>query len=204
MDVAKKIAVLIAEPNHFLRYAVASAVKGYNTFAVTTWSVDPQADFPNNPDVVVMRCHSLEAVGRLKRRLPRSKIVAVDCDPEQMDLLECVRMGITAFVLRDEDDEGVLAKAIQATAAGEPRIPSAILSALCRQIQLHGRTISLTNADLTAREREIVQLLVNGRSNKEIASELNISEQTAKTHVHNILQKNGWRKRLDLMNRAIS
>ena len=202
MHVAKKIAILIAEPNRFLRHAVGSAVKRYKDFAVTTWSVASD-DCPSRPDVVLMRCHSLEVVGRVKQRLPDSKIVAIDCDPEQMDFLECIRMGVTAFVLRDED-ACILAKAIQAAAAEEPTIPCAILSALCRQIQTHGRTNRLINADLTPREREIVQLLVDGRSNKAIAGELNISEQTVKTHVHNILQKNGWSRRLDLMSSARS
>lgn len=162
-----------------------------------------------NPDVVL--CDSLATVLStddlllaLKRNLPNARILmfGMDCDPEKF--LIAVHHGVTGYVLKDASAAEVHS-AIRAVAKGESVCPPT----LCRALFDHIASSNTwqpgvqvrKNLGLTRREQQLVQLVSEGLTNKEIAARLYLSEQTVKNHLRRMLRKAGATDRLDAVER---
>ena len=145
------------------------------------------------PDVVVMdiRLHGTPSVGairRLRAEAPGAKVLVLT-DSVQDDVVAALSAGACGVLLKDEEGDRVVA-AIEAAAAGESPLSPPIASALVSWVRDHEPPPARADAPvLTAREREVLELIVAGRDNSEIASELVISPETVKTHVSAILEK---------------
>lgn len=155
------------------------------------------------PDLVLMditmpECNGLEATRLIKAELPDTRIAIVTVSDHDEDLFEAIKSGAEGYLLKDVD-EAELESALNALAAGQPtlspRLAARILDEFARlgREPQHGEE---AREELTAREKEVVQLLAEGATNKEIAGALHISEHTVHFHVKNILAK------LHLRNRA--
>jgi len=157
-----------------------------------------------NPDVVV--CDSLatalsseQLIVELKRNLPNAKILmfGMDYDPEKF--LIAVQNGITGYVLKDASAIEV-ANAIITVARGEAVCPPTLCRALFEYVARSGSWQPglqvRKNLGLTRREQQLVQLISEGLTNKEIATRLYLSEQTVKNHVQRMLRKAGASDRL--------
>jgi DNA-binding NarL/FixJ family response regulator len=141
--------------------------------------------------------HPILAMRRLSR-LPGLRVVAFGILDRPEEIVTCAEAGMAGYVTR----EGTVAELVQTirdAARGEFRCPPHIAAGLLRRVAvLAGDEGQLPPPPgLTAREREILQLLDHGLSNKEIARLLSIQVATVKNHVHNILGKLGVRKRAD-------
>lgn len=162
-----------------------------------------------NPDVVL--CDSLattlsseDLLLELKRNLPNVKIImfGMDCDGEKF--LIAAHHGVTGYILKDASAAEV-ANAIPAVARGEAICPPT----LCRVLFDHVAASCAwqpgvqvrKNLGLTRREQQLVQLVSEGLTNKEIATRLNLSEQTVKNHVRRMLRKAGAADRLEAVER---
>src|SRR6185436_14496397 len=124
--------------------------------------------------------------------------------PFQSDIIGLVRLGVSGFVLKDASI-GELVSAIRSVAAGEKVLPTVLIASLFGQIvdDTHRKcATSLADVKMTNREREIVDLIAAGLSNKEIAKRLCIATDTVKSHVHNILEKLSLRSRVEIAVRA--
>ena len=119
-------------------------------------------------------------------------IVMVDMDSDESTFLKAVREGVIGYVLKDASAMEVAAT-IRAVAAGEAVCPRCLLMTLFRVVS-QPENVPLpcgSELGLSRREQQLVELLRERLTNKEIASQLNLSEQTVKNHVHNILRKVG-------------
>ena len=140
------------------------------------------------PDVVLMDLvmpgmGGVEAIRLLRQRHPHVQVIALTSFPEDELVQAALRAGAISYLLKTIS-AGDLAAAIRAAAAGQPTLAPEATQALLRRA-----AAPAASYDLTAREREVLGLLVDGLSNAEIAERLTISESTAKFHVSNVLGK---------------
>ncbi len=150
------------------------------------------------PDVVLMdlimpELDGLGAISRIKTAHPEVEIVALTSFIEEEKVTTALEAGASGYLLKDADAEEV-AGAIRAAHAGEVRLDPAVTRLLAQRMR-ERKTQPQPVEPLTERELEVLALLGKGRSNKEIATELVITERTARTHVSNILGKLGLASR---------
>jgi len=137
------------------------------------------------PDVIVMDLRmpgmdGIEATEEIMRRVPDAKVLIFTAYSERALLQRGLESGARGYILKEAPHETLL-RAIEKVAAGETFVDPALMSALT---QNRGSTDVLT-----AREREILQLLADGMSNADVAAQLFISQETVKSHVRHILTK---------------
>jgi DNA-binding NarL/FixJ family response regulator len=141
------------------------------------------------PDVVLMdlqmpRMGGVEATEAIVKTHPGVKVVVLSSFGEVERVHAALAAGAAGYLLKDADPDEV-ATAIRAAAAGEVHLDSAVARQLTRRMA--APHVGLTS--LTVREREILTLVAQGHSNRDIAERLVISERTARTHVSNVLTK---------------
>lgn len=142
------------------------------------------------PDVVLMdlkmpRMDGIEATTIIRRELPDTEVIALTSILDDASVVGAVRAGAIGYLLKDtEADE--LCRAILAAAAGQVQLSPQAAQRLVREVRAPEAPESLSE-----RETDVLRLLAQGCSNKEIAHSLNLSEKTVKTHVSNILSKLG-------------
>jgi DNA-binding NarL/FixJ family response regulator len=150
------------------------------------------------PDVILMDVKmpgmdGVEALRRLRELDHRARVLVVTSFTEQRTVIPALRAGAAGYVYKDIDPDA-LAGAIRSVHAGhvllQPEVATALLS------QEESNSGQGRGGSLTEREREVLGLIADGRSNREIARALVLSEKTVKTHVSNILMK------LDLADRT--
>jgi DNA-binding NarL/FixJ family response regulator len=143
----------------------------------------------------------------LQQELPTVKIIAMDILPEYVDIVEFVKAGGSGFILKNAPLNDWIAT-IKAVAAGEKVLPPILTQSLFTQIVdlaiKNGKDIPTDSVQFTRREREVVNLIAEGQSNKEIAESLHIATYTVKSHVHNILEKLTLSTRLQIAAFAIN
>ena len=142
-----------------------------------------------------------EIVAALVRELPQTKVIGMGLIPTQRDIVEFVQAGAAGFILKDATIEEVLGT-IRAVAQGNKILPPLLTGSLFTYVvdlALRKGKRRLNDAvRMTKREREIVALIADGLSNKEIAGRLSIGIYTVKSHVHNILEKLALHSRLQI------
>jgi DNA-binding NarL/FixJ family response regulator len=159
------------------------------------------------PDVVLMnlvmpRMDGVEATLALRKELPDSKVIILTSTLDEGRMVAAIRAGAVGYLLKDASAAD-LRTAIMAAADGQVHLAPQAVAGLMRGV----RELEATHADapgkrvdaqtaeheapLTERETEVLRLLSHGLANKEIAVQLNIGEQTVKSHVHNLLNKLG-------------
>ena len=145
------------------------------------------------PDVVLMdlvmpRLDGVGAMRELRRRLPAVKVIVLTSFADDEMLLPAVQAGAAGYLLKNAQPRE-LARAVRAAHAGEALLDPQIAARLLQSI---ARPAGEARADpLTRREREVLELIARGLSNKRIARELGIAEKTVKTHVGHVLAKLG-------------
>ena len=150
------------------------------------------------PDVVLMDLQmqpmgGVQATEEIRSRYGEIEVVVLTSFVEEGDVHAALAAGASGYLLKDADADE-LASAIRAAHQGELQLDPAIARRLMASIR--APKTEDPAAELTTREREILQMVAAGKSNKQIAAELVISERTARTHVSNILHK------LDLSSRT--
>ncbi|HWQ23196.1 MAG TPA: response regulator transcription factor [Gaiellaceae bacterium] len=155
------------------------------------------------PDLVLMdismpECNGLEATRLIKAELPDTRIAIVTVSDDDEHLFEAIKSGAEGYLLKDVA-EGELESTLSALEAGEPALSPRLAAKILDEFVRLGRQEPPEEGrrhDLTAREREVLQLVAEGATNREIAASLQLSEHTVHFHVKNILAK------LHLRNRA--
>jgi len=158
------------------------------------------------PDVVLIdeatpdSCRMIRAI---RTQTPELKVVALAVQETDKHVLDCAEAGVAGFVPRDAGVSELLAT-LQSVGRGELLCSPRMAATLLRRVTtLAGITpLGTSEARLTAREVEILQLLGQGFSNKDIARQLGIEVATAKNHVHNILEKLGVNRRHEAAERV--
>jgi DNA-binding NarL/FixJ family response regulator len=150
-------------------------------------------------DIAMPRMTGLQAAREISARAPDVRILVLSMYDNEQYLFEALKAGASGYVLKSVADQDLLA-ACRSTMRGEPFLYPAAVTALIRD---HLRRDSLPERILTPREEEIVKLIAEGNSTKEIADLLVISAKTVDRHRANILAKLGMRDRLALTRYAI-
>src|SRR5262245_15177525 len=149
------------------------------------------------PDVILMDLlmpvmDGVTAIGAIKQAYPTIEIVAVTSFIEEDKVTSALEAGATGYLLKDAEADAV-AGAVRAAHAGEVHLDPAVARLLAQRMR--ERKAAEPIEPLTEREKEVLSLVGQGASNKEIASALFITERTARTHVSNILGKLGLQSR---------
>jgi two-component system response regulator DegU len=149
------------------------------------------------PDVILLDINlpgknGIELTGELKEKLPEIKVLVLTVDTEQVHVHKIIKAGALGYLLKDVGPE-MLTEAIRTVARGDAYIQPCLLSKLLSEFRELMRDEAPPMPPdcfgLTQRELEIINYIANGRTNKEIAEELFISEKTVKNHVSSILRK---------------
>ena len=151
------------------------------------------------PDVVLMdllmpNMDGVTAIGRIKAEMPETEIVTMTSFIEEEKVTAALEAGASGYVLKDAEADEVAA-AIRAAYAGEVHLDPAVARLLAQRMPSKKDPAADLAEPLTDRERDVIRLLGQGRSNKEIGAELFITERTARTYVSNILGKLGLASR---------
>jgi DNA-binding NarL/FixJ family response regulator len=163
-----------------------------------------------HPTIVVLDSTGLNLsraglISVLQESVPGARIVMVDMDSDESTFLKAVRQGVVGYVLKDASAMEVAAT-IRSVALGEAVCPPVLSMALFRVVARQGTAFSesawASDFGLSRRELQLVELLRQHLTNKEIATQLNLSEQTVKNHIHNILRKIGAPDRLAVVQRC--
>jgi len=140
-------------------------------------------------------------VACVKAAAPTARIVVMDLLPVPEDIVEFVKQGASGFVVKNATVDEFI-RTVRSVAEGRDVLPPALtgtlLSHLARHAAEHAVPQSMEAVRMTKREREIVDLIADGHSNKEIARRLHLSAHTVKSHVRNILEKLALHSRLQL------
>jgi DNA-binding NarL/FixJ family response regulator len=143
-----------------------------------------------SPDVVVMdvampELNGIEATRRMGEAAPRTRVLALSMHKDSVYVREILRAGARGYLLKDAVDEDLIA-AVRAVARGEGYLSPGVADAVLTDYRQHVTDpIDL----LTSREREVLQLIAEGKTNKEIATTLNLSVYTVDAHRGRIMEK---------------
>jgi len=147
-----------------------------------------------HPDVVLMdllmpKLDGVAATAAIRRELPDVEVIALTSVLEDASVVGAVRAGAMGYLLKDTQADD-LCRAIKAAAAGQVQLSPQAAARLLREVRAPESPETLTE-----RESDVLKLLARGKANKEIARELDVGEQTVKSHVGHILAKLGVQSR---------
>jgi DNA-binding NarL/FixJ family response regulator len=161
------------------------------------------------PDVVIMDItmpdlNGIEATRQIHSEIPGVKVIALSMHSDKRLVAGILMAGASGYLLKEDCDSGELARAIRAVAINQtylsPKIGEVVIKDYVRQLSM---TASSPFSILTPREREVLQLLVEGKNAKEIASSLHVSVKTVETHRNKIMEKLDIRSIAELTKYAI-
>ena len=158
-----------------------------------------------NPDVIVMDwpgTGQFEFLRAIQRASPLLRVVLIGMDADEELFLRVVREGVLGYVLGDAHTSEVV-NAVRGVANGEAVSPPQLCAALFRELARQRTSVPSfhvkLNLGLSTREQQLVLLIARGMTNKEIAAELQLAEQTVRNHVHRMLRKAGASDRLQVV-----
>ncbi len=196
---AKPIRILLADDHTVMRSGLRLLLERQPNLQVIAEAADGRQavdmTIAEKPDVVVMdiampHLNGVEAARQIAMRAPETAIVILSMHSDESYVIRSLKAGARAYLLKDSAEADLIA-AIQAITEGKSYFSSAVRELLKEDYM---RRLNETGADdtyelLTTREREVLQLIAEGKSNKEIANLLNLSLYTVETHRTHILQK---------------
>jgi DNA-binding NarL/FixJ family response regulator len=145
-------------------------------------------------DLLMPTMDGVTAIGRIKAERPETEIVTMTSFIEEEKVTAALEAGASGYVLKDAEAEEVAA-AVRAAYAGEVHLDPAVARLLAQRMRAKKSPDEALAEPLTEREKDVLRLLGQGMSNKEIGSALFITERTARTYVSNILGKLGLASR---------
>jgi DNA-binding NarL/FixJ family response regulator len=204
----KRTQVLVIEDNRLVRNGLADLLNAQPDFTVVAAVENANTALlkQTKPDVVLVDAtlgsgDSLRLVASIRKTAPATRVIVMDLLPVREDVIDFIRAGASGFMVKDATvDECV--KTIRSVAEGADVVPPIMNGTLLSHIAdraIHRTVPQVLHAvRMTTREREIVGLISEGLSNKEIAQRLDIATYTVKSHVHNILEKLALHTRLEI------
>lgn len=212
----KPIKLLVIEDNPLLREGIAGMLRARRDIHVLAAQPDGESAVLKihrlKPNVILLDLglrnqNSLHIVEILKKEFPSARIVVMDLAPAQGDIVQFIRAGASGFILKDATLD-VFLETIRAVAGGAKVLPPLLNDSVFSQIVEYALRAGRPNLQgalrMTKREREVIGLISDGLTNKQIAGRLHIATHTVKSHVHNIMEKLALHSRLEVANFANS
>jgi two-component system NarL family response regulator len=199
---SEKIRILVAEDHLVARVGVTTIVNMQADMTVVAEAANGNQAVEmhrlHQPDVTLLDLRmpgmgGVEAAIAIRSESPGAKMIALTTYGGDEDIRRALAAGVQAYLTKDVLHDELL-KAIRAVYAGQTYLPAAVAASLAAQ---------LPRPDLSAREVQVLQLIVRGLANKQIAFTLSIAEHTVKNHVKNILSKLGVQDRTQAATAAI-
>ena len=213
MATEEKIKVLIVDDHQVVRQGLRTFLELNDDILVLGEATDGQDAVEQaarlNPDIVLMdlvmpRLDGIAATSRIKALCPGTKVIALTSFTEDDKVFPAIQAGASSYLLKDVSPD-TLVDAIRAAHHGEARLHPEVMRKLMAQVaaQTSSGKRQWNGPQLTDREQEVIRLVAQGKSNREIAEALIISEKTAKAHISNILGKLGLDDRTQMAVYAI-
>ncbi len=212
MAAVEKIKVLIVDDHRVVRQGLRTFLDLVEAIQVVGEAGDGQEAVELAvklaPDVVLMdlvmpRLDGIAATSRIKALCPGTKVIALTSFTEDDKVFPAIQAGASSYLLKDVSPDA-LVDAILAAARGEARLHPDVLGKLMAQVAAQPAGAKpVGGPQLTERENEVIRLVARGKSNREIAETLVISEKTVKAHISNILGKLGLADRTQMAIYAI-
>ena len=191
--------VLLADDHGIVRRGLRSLIETDPSLTVVAEAADGleavRLSEEHRPDIVILdvampKLNGIEVAARVQALAHPPSVIILSMHADESYIIRALAAGARAYLLKDATDEDLL-PAVKAVAAGKPFFSPAVTAVLVedyvRQLQARGLTDSYHL--LTAREKEVLQLLAEGRSNKEVATLLDLGLSTVETHRANLMQK---------------
>ena len=207
------IRILIADDHGIVRHGTRALLEKESDFEVVgeadNGRVAVELAAKLEPDVIVMdiampELNGLDAATQIVRRQPETGVIILSMHEEEDYLVRALSAGVRGYLLKDSAQED-LVQAVRSVAHKKaffsPAIARMLVDDFTHQMQKKG--VSDSYELLTEREREILQLLAEGRSNKEAAAVLNLSPYTVETHRNNLMQKLNLHNTADIVLYAV-
>ena len=206
----KKIRILVLEDNRVLSDGittllnkqadmfVVAAIGSGNNILLKASQAKPHVILM---DVGLKKLKESLVVESIRKNIPEAKLIGMGLLPLQADIVEFVEAGASGFILKNATIREFLAT-IRSVVKGEKILPPSLTGSLfshVAELALKKGKGKIVNAvRMTKRELEIIALIADGQSNKEIARQLNIATHTVKSHMHNIMEKLALHNRLQI------
>jgi DNA-binding NarL/FixJ family response regulator len=202
------ISIVLIDDNRLVREGIAAMLNQTSDFQVVgaASSGEPELLRSNPPQVILLDLglwedDSLRIAEVISKESPDSRIIVMDLLPAHEDIVEFVNAGIWGFIMKDATFED-LVRTIRSVVAGTKVLPPQMTSTLFSQIAKEALdandAAAIESVRMTEREREVIDLIAEGLSNKEISARLEIAPHTVKSHVRNIMEKLTLHTRLQI------
>ncbi len=191
---------LLVDDNTLLRGSLAKLIGLWRKDALIVEASNAQEGLEqarrHRPQIILMdirmpECSGIEATRLIKAELPETKIIMLTVSDDEDDLFEAISSGAHGYLLKDMRPDELLERledALRGEAVIAAPMAQRLLDAFVEQAQ-RGAGEGQSDVELSPREREVLELVRQGATNKEIADQLFISVGTVKNHIHNILEK---------------
>lgn len=207
-DLSARITVALIEDNRLVREGLTALINQQPGLKVVVGQATDDARLLRDvtPDVVLLdiglrKGDSLRIAEKVKADFPGAKVIVMDLLPAHEDIVEFVNAGVAGFIMKDATLED-LVTTIRAVASGVSVLPTTMVNTLFSQIArdaiVRGRPDVLDSVRMTPRERQVIDLIAEGLSNKEIAARLHVAIHTVKSHVRNVMEKLTLHSRLQI------
>lgn len=205
-----RIKILLIEDNRLLREGITAMINGQADMKVVAASGGNENTLLRigtlRPRVILIDLglrnrNGSRLVASLVKEAPHLKVIGMGLIPTQLDIIEFVEAGASGFILKDATIADFL-RTVRSVASGEKVLPppmtGSIFSLVVENALKRGKGTLNSAVRMTKREREIIALIADSLSNKEIAQRLNLATYTVKSHVHNIMEKLALHTRLQI------
>ena len=202
------ITVAIIEDNRLVREGMTDMLNDLPDVKVVLAATSLKAEKLKdaNPKVVLLDVglggkNSLRLAERVQKEMADCRVIVMDLLPVHEEIAEFVNAGVAGFILKDatfDDFVGTIRSVAEGGRVLPPRMTGTLFSQIARAAVQRGVSEALDAVRMTQREREVIALIADGMSNKEIAAQLHIATDTVKSHVRNVMDKLALHSRLQI------
>ncbi len=202
------ITVAIIEDNRLVREGMTEMLNDLPdvevVLALTTLETEMLKDA--NPRVVLLDIglqdtNCLDVAQTVRDEMTDTQIIVMDLLPVHEEIAQFVNLGVAGFILKDatfEDFVGTIRSVAEGHRVLPPRMTGTLFSQIARAAMKRGKEAALEAVHMTQREREVIALIADAKSNKEIAQQLGVATDTVKSHVRNVMEKLALHSRLQI------
>jgi len=204
-----KIRLLLIEDNRLLRDGIISILKGHKDIVIVAASGEGQNLLAKiqqlKPSVVLLDIglpnqNTLHIVEIVKKEFPQLKVIVMDLLGIQDEILQYVNAGANGFILKDSSPNDFINTIRKVTEVSTMLLDNSIFSEIVDLTVKENNSQLKEAVRMTKREREVIRLIDEGMSHREIGQNIHVSANIVKNHIHNIIEKLVLRSRLEIAN----